>query len=281
MPFTEATKDRIKRNGHYKCCICHRHGLSLDAHHIIPESENGPSTEENGAPLCPTCHAEWGANAEKRTALIHRRDHLYELCTRHEGLSPEQADRLMNLLEGTTALISGFQSFVTERTSMPVVINAPTATASAEAHVPSIDAHGKVNTGTAVVSGGTVTARVIDDNALAMAMGQMAEYEDEYFEGILPEKRTEIEILEALDVLFDQVWYNRHWNLCIEVEASNSQIKPEVWAIALKAAAKVEEKYKDEPEILGPWSDFEWGMLNGKLSALRWILGDEWDILDT
>lgn len=34
-------------------------------------------------------------------------------------------------------------------------------------------------------------------------------------------------------------------------------------------------------EELGPWSDFEWGMINGKLSAIRWMLGDEWDMLDT
>jgi hypothetical protein len=47
----------------------------------------------------------------------------------------------------------------------------------------------------------------------------------------------------------------------------------------LEAAKGVEKRYpKGE---LGPWTDFEWGMLNGKLSALRWVLGDDWDMLDT
>jgi hypothetical protein len=56
-------------------------------------------------------------------------------------------------------------------------------------------------------------------------------------------------------------------------------VQRDVWAGALKAARKVERRYG--LENLGPWDDFEWGMINGKLSALRWVLGDEWDTLDT
>lgn len=35
------------------------------------------------------------------------------------------------------------------------------------------------------------------------------------------------------------------------------------------------------PGQLGPYTDFELGMLNGKLSALRWVQGSEWDFHDT
>jgi len=47
----------------------------------------------------------------------------------------------------------------------------------------------------------------------------------------------------------------------------------------LGAAEDVRAKYPESE--LGPWTDFEWGMINGKLSALRWALGSEWDDLDT
>jgi hypothetical protein len=48
---------------------------------------------------------------------------------------------------------------------------------------------------------------------------------------------------------------------------------------ALKAARDVERRYGKKN--LGPWDDFDWDIINGKLSALRWVLGDEWDMLDT
>lgn len=103
------------------------------------------------------------------------------------------------------------------------------------------------------------------------------------------------EILEAEHLLFRQIWYNRHWNLRIQIRDGKHFVVPEteystspyrsdqtldtVWERALAAAKRTEKEVGKAN--LGPWSDFEWGMLNGKLSALRWILGDEWDMLDT
>ena len=55
-------------------------------------------------------------------------------------------------------------------------------------------------------------------------------------------------------------------------------IRTDIWEGALQAAKSTRECFPGE---LGPFTDFEWGMLNGKLSALRWVLGDDWDMLDT
>lgn len=109
------------------------------------------------------------------------------------------------------------------------------------------------------------------------------------------ESRRVSEILDAEHLLFRQVWYNRHWNLRSRIEKGEHFVVPEaeystnpyradqildtVWNGALAAAKRTEDEVGEEN--LGPWDDFEWGMLNGKLSALRWIMGDEWDMLDT
>ncbi|TXT36427.1 MAG: hypothetical protein FD138_988 [Planctomycetota bacterium] len=107
--------------------------------------------------------------------------------------------------------------------------------------------------------------------------------------------RSLSEIVHAIEELLDKVWYNRHkvreeMIECGKIELVDKETFPVkdhlkrpiergIWAGALKAAKRVERKYGKEN--LGPWDDFEWGMLSGKLSALRWVLGDEWDMLDT
>lgn len=122
---------------------------------------------------------------------------------------------------------------------------------------------------------------IIDEDVLADI-----EFEYDYTE----ETRGLREILDVMDELVDKVWYNRHQNRMRQIERGEIEVVPKgterygsavihehILEGAIKSAQKVESKYED----IGPWSDFEWGMINGKLSALRWVLGDEWDMLDT
>ena len=115
------------------------------------------------------------------------------------------------------------------------------------------------------------------------------EFEFEY------EPRRETEISAAAERLCNQTWYNRHRFVEFMVEEGQHRIVPEsehvrrpynpdvtvdtVWVAALAAARRIEEEIGIEG--LGPWTDFEWGMLNGKLSALRWVQGFDWGMLDT
>ena len=55
-------------------------------------------------------------------------------------------------------------------------------------------------------------------------------------------------------------------------------VNEEIYQMALEAAERVKARRLDLRPVT---DDFEWGMWNGKLSALRWILGSEWDFLDT
>ena len=118
------------------------------------------------------------------------------------------------------------------------------------------------------------------------------EWEKSYSE----EPRGLSETLEAQHVLTRQVWYDRHLSLRFRVQDGDIRvitrtefakldgyhpevIVDEIWKGARAAARKTEEELGQSQ--LGPWDDFEWGMINGKLSALRWVLGDDWDMLDT
>ncbi|MFV8345151.1 PIN domain-containing protein [Flavobacterium sp. ZB4P13] len=107
------------------------------------------------------------------------------------------------------------------------------------------------------------------------------------------EPRGITEIWKAEKEFEEKIWYNRHQNLAYKIsieeikiieqeefstENTNSTIILQIWEGAEKSAKKLEEKYGKENLI---WDDFEWGMINGKLSALRWTTGEEWDNLDT
>lgn len=115
--------------------------------------------------------------------------------------------------------------------------------------------------------------------------------EDEFYQ----EPRRLDEILDAIDELVTKIWYDRHQVSRHKIAVGKEKlvdtlpnvpwprrknlVQRNVWEGALRAAAKVEKRFG--VNNLGPWRKFDWGMMNGKLSALRWVLGDEWDMLDT
>jgi hypothetical protein len=107
------------------------------------------------------------------------------------------------------------------------------------------------------------------------------------------EFRSFSEILDVQNELEQKIWYNRHkireYSIATgkiklidekDFDAKNSgkTIIKDIWEGALKSAKNVEDIYGKENLT---FDDFEWGMINGKLSALRWVIGDEWDNLDT
>jgi hypothetical protein len=111
------------------------------------------------------------------------------------------------------------------------------------------------------------------------ALARMLEGRDEFVARYLQtDRRPEAEIIAAEQEFFDRTWYGRSMRHDpVEMRASGTP--DDIIAGMLPARQAIEENYG--AENLGPYSDFEWGMINGKLSALRWTLGDEWDFLDT
>jgi pyrimidine deaminase RibD-like protein len=95
-------------------------------------------------------------------------------------------------------------------------------------------------------------------------------------------RRNDRTILDAHNEMWDRVWWGRHQIWAARVESGKEKLTPrarKVFAKAQRAARRIEEKYgRDTLEC----TDFDWGLVSGKLSALSWVLGTEWnDSLDT
>jgi HNH endonuclease len=216
VAFSESVKLAVRKRAHFQCCLCK--SLGVEVHHVVPQSENSADTEENAAPLCPSCHETYGANPLKRKFITEARDLWYEICRERYASDSDRIERLMKLLEGATAAFTGLQPFAS----------------------------------------------------------QLSERNDDQLQRV---HRTEAEIVETLGKLFEQIWYYRNWYGRFCAEGYREKTDPVIWEQAAAAAAEIERRHGAEE--LGPWNHYEWGILNGQMIALQWVLGGDWDYYDS
>lgn len=95
-------------------------------------------------------------------------------------------------------------------------------------------------------------------------------------------RRNDNDINAAYDEFWDKVWWSRNVSR-IRTMASKLEGLSEAELVeqipGKQALDRIEKKYGQNN--LG-WTEFELGMLNGRLSAMAWVSGNEWDeSLDT
>lgn len=85
--------------------------------------------------------------------------------------------------------------------------------------------------------------------------------------------RSLSQIRRAENEFYEKMWYGRK-PADVDAQSWDAEVKRSV----KQSMREMERKYGKKNLLV---DDFGWGMFNGKLSALRWVLGDDWDMLDT
>lgn len=90
--------------------------------------------------------------------------------------------------------------------------------------------------------------------------------------------RKKQDILKEIDELIDLVWYERKLVMFGNIQDGKEKMPgKDTYDKIIKGMKQIKKRTGYD----GVENDFEWGMINGKLSALRWVMGDDWDFLDT
>jgi hypothetical protein len=85
-------------------------------------------------------------------------------------------------------------------------------------------------------------------------------------------------ILAAENELFTRVWYGRKMSAKFYRDKGTPE---DIIRGMLKAKRKAEKRFGKKSLMENVKSDWDWGFVSGKLSAIRWVLGEEWDMLHT
>jgi hypothetical protein len=89
------------------------------------------------------------------------------------------------------------------------------------------------------------------------------------------------EILRIESELTDKLWYGRKPNADEPLPDSMKNVPAELIEGMRAAQKRMEDQYGRDELLSHVESQFAWGMLSGKVSAIRWVLGEEWDMLDS
>jgi hypothetical protein len=90
--------------------------------------------------------------------------------------------------------------------------------------------------------------------------------------------RSVKQILAAENEMFTRVWYGRK-GTAKEYRAEGTP--EDIIKGMLRGKREAERRFGKKSLFANMASDWDWGYVSGKLSAIRWVLGDEWDMLDT